>query len=162
MPASERRALTGPFPFIVRPAGRTDLEREMKKYYLVFVVIGTGLLLASCASTEHNTQKGAAIGGAIGAIMGQAIGGNTTGTLVGLAGGALVGAIAGNAVDQDEMNRRLEGGCQGNPRVATAPQEGYAREIPPEQPPGRWVDVPGQWVGGRWVSSHKAWVPVNP
>ncbi|OPY83966.1 MAG: hypothetical protein A4E65_00414 [Syntrophorhabdus sp. PtaU1.Bin153] len=134
----------------------------MKKYYLAFVVIGAGLLLVSCCSTGYNTQKGAAIGGAIGAIMGQAIGGNTTGTLVGLASGALVGAIAGNAVDQDEMNRRLEGGYQGNPHVATGPQEGYAQPIPPEQPPGRWVDVPGQWIGGRWVPSHKVWVPVNP
>ncbi|OPY74750.1 MAG: hypothetical protein A4E63_00617 [Syntrophorhabdus sp. PtaU1.Bin050] len=135
----------------------------MKKYYLAFVVIGAALLLASCCSTGYNTQKGAAIGGAIGAIMGQAIGGNTTGTLVGLASGALVGAIAGNAVDQDEMNRRLEGGgYQSNPQIATAPPEDYPQAVPPEQPPGRWVEVPGQWAGGRWVPSHKVWVPVNP
>ncbi|OPY68523.1 MAG: hypothetical protein A4E62_02038 [Syntrophorhabdus sp. PtaU1.Bin002] len=137
--------------------------REMKKYYLVFVVIGVGFLAFSCASTGYNTQKGAAIGGAIGAIMGQAIGGNTTGTLVGLASGALVGAIAGNAVDQDETNRRLEGGgYQGNPQIATAPPEDYPQAVPPEQPPGRWVEVPGQWAGGRWVPSHRVWVPVNP
>lgn len=31
-----------------------------------------------------------------------------------------------------------------------------------ESPPGEWVMVPGQWVEGRWVPTHKAWVPVNP
>ncbi len=31
-----------------------------------------------------------------------------------------------------------------------------------ESPPGRWVEVPGQWVGGKWVPSHRVWVPINP
>ena len=31
-----------------------------------------------------------------------------------------------------------------------------------QQPPGRWMTVPGQWIGGRWVPSHQVWVPVNP
>lgn len=27
---------------------------------------------------------------------------------------------------------------------------------------GYWAEVPGQWVGGQWVPSHKVWVPANP
>jgi hypothetical protein len=26
-------------------------------------------------------------------------------------------------------------------------------------PPGSWVIVPGQWVGGNWVPAHNVWVP---
>jgi hypothetical protein len=29
-------------------------------------------------------------------------------------------------------------------------------------PPGSWVIVPGQWVGGNWVPAHNVWVPENP
>ncbi|MCX5804897.1 MAG: hypothetical protein NT010_02345 [Proteobacteria bacterium] len=31
-----------------------------------------------------------------------------------------------------------------------------------ENPPGQWVTVPGQWIDGKWIPSHKAWVAVNP
>ena len=53
--------------------------------------------------------------------------------------------------------------------VYPSPREAYAYPDPDsaprtrnEAPPGEWVMVPGQWVGGTWVPSHKAWVPVNP
>ncbi len=119
---------------------------------LLFVVITlTGV---SCASDGYNTQKGAAIGAGLGAIAGQIIGNNTAGTLIGAAGGALAGAIVGNAVDQNEANRALE---------ARERQMAYAMPSDPqEQPPGRWVMVPGQWVWGKWVPAHRAWVPLNP
>jgi len=29
-------------------------------------------------------------------------------------------------------------------------------------PPGSWVIVPDQWVGGNWVPAHNVWVPENP
>ncbi len=123
------------------------------KVFDVVVIIAVGLTVFSCAYQQgYHTQEGAAIGAGLGAIAGQIIGRNTAGTLIGLAGGALAGAIIGNAVDQDEMNRRLER----RERAYAAP-EGQM-----EPPPGRWVQVPGQWVGGRWVPSHKVWVPVNP
>ena len=28
-------------------------------------------------------------------------------------------------------------------------------------PPGTWVTVPGQWVGGNWFPAHNVWVPEN-
>jgi hypothetical protein len=53
--------------------------------------------------------------------------------------------------------------------VYPPPREAYAYPDPDsaprprnEAPPGEWVMVPGQWVDGKWVPSHKAWVPVNP
>jgi len=125
----------------------------MKKGFVLCVLIIFGFVGLSCTSTGYNTQAGAAIGAGLGALAGQIIGRNTTGTLIGLAGGALVGAIAGNAVDQNEMNRRLD----------SLESRAYASPgTQPEAPPGRWVEVPGQWVGGKWVPTHKAWVPVNP
>ena len=33
---------------------------------------------------------------------------------------------------------------------------------PGPAPAGKWVTVPGQWVDGRWVPSHRVWIPVNP
>ncbi len=121
----------------------------MPVFFLVFACF-------ACSSTGYNTQKGAAIGGVIGAIAGQTIGGNTGATLIGTAGGALAGAIAGNAVDQVETRERL-GNMEQSQRMAYT-----ALPTSMDSPPGRWVDVSGQWVNGRWVHSHKVWIPVNP
>ena len=134
----------------------------MREFRVVVIVLAIGFLSFSCASDGYNTQRGAAIGGAIGAIAGQAIGHNTAGTLIGLGAGALTGAIVGNAVDRDDMYRREGYYYQRRPQVVAIPREKYAQEGYPEPPPGRWVEVPGQWVGGRWVPAHKVWVPVNP
>lgn len=126
----------------------------MKRSFVVFVLMVFGLAGVSCTSTGYNTQKGAAIGASLGALAGQIIGRNTAGTLIGLAGGALAGAIAGNAVDQNEMNKRLDS-MEGRQAYASPATQ-------PETPPGQWVEVPGQWIGGKWVPTHRAWVPVNP
>ncbi|OPY68356.1 MAG: Glycine zipper 2TM domain protein [Syntrophorhabdaceae bacterium PtaU1.Bin034] len=129
----------------------------MNKALLGLLVLAA-FLTYSCATGEgYNTQKGAAIGAIGGALAGQAIGRNTAGTLIGAAVGALTGAVAGNAVDQHQTNRRLE------QQQATG-AAGYASPAPTpaDAPPGRWVEVPGQWVGGKWVPAHKAWVPINP
>jgi outer membrane lipoprotein SlyB len=128
----------------------------MKKMLLIILVLGIGFLTFSCASTGYNTQKGAAIGAGIGAIAGQVIGNNTAGTLIGAAGGALAGAIVGNAVDQDVTNQKIESAQK--PKTAYVSPEGSATE----NPPGEWVQVPGQWADGKWVPSHKVWVPINP
>ena len=125
-------------------------EREL----LIIVILAVGLLAFSCTSTGYNTQKGAAIGAGVGAIAGQLIGNNTAGTLIGAGAGALAGAIVGNAVDQNETQARLE--SRERRTVSTSPA--YVQE----QPPGQWVEVQGQWIGGKWVPAHKAWVPVNP
>jgi len=125
-----------------------------KKELFVILILGTALLTVSCASTDYNTQKGAAIGAAVGAVAGQVIGNNTAGTLIGAAGGALAGAITGNAIDQNETNKKL-GGLERQP--VAAPSAGNQ-----DQPPGQWVEIPGQWVNGKWVPAHRAWVPVNP
>jgi uncharacterized protein YcfJ len=126
----------------------------MKKHMLVILILLTGLLTFSCASNGYNTQKGAAIGAGLGAIAGQIIGNNTAGTLIGAAGGALAGAIVGNAVDQDNTNQQIAA-TQRQSAVYTSPANS-------EVPPGQWVEVPGQWVGGKWIPTHKAWVPINP
>ena len=129
----------------------------MKKAVLAVLVLAMGFFTYSCASEGYNTQKGTAIGAAVGAIAGQAIGHNTAGTLIGAAGGALAGAVAGNAVDQNQTNKKIEA-------TRSAPQTVYAApdSSVQEAPPGEWVMVPGQWVGGRWVPAHKQWVPINP
>ena len=126
----------------------------MMKTLVCALIVAFTFAGISCTTSNYNTQSGAVVGAGLGAIAGQAIGRNTAGTLIGLAGGALVGAIVGNAVDQNEMNKRLEWERQ---RRAYAYPGGQQ-----EAPPGQWVQVPGQWVGGRWVPAHRAWVPVNP
>jgi outer membrane lipoprotein SlyB len=130
----------------------------MKKAFIGLVIL-TAFLAVSCASEGYGTQKGAAIGAIGGALAGQAIGHNTAGTLIGAAVGALAGAVAGNAVDQDSQQKRLERleGQQASRPVYVAPAP-----VAQEAPPGQWVEVPGQWIGGRWVPAHRAWVPVNP
>ena len=127
----------------------------MKKGIIALVIIVTGFMMFSCIYEGYNTQKGAAIGAGLGAIAGQIIGGDTAATLIGAAVGGLVGAVGGNAVDQSVANQRAEAGQQLTKQVV-APQ--YTREAPP----GRWVEVPGQWAGGKWVPAHTVWVPVNP
>lgn len=131
----------------------------MKKTLMTLMVLTVGLFLSSCASQGYNTQKGAAIGAGLGAIAGQAIGRNTSSTLIGAAVGGLAGVVGGNAVDQHVAGQPTTGSRQ---PVATA--FGYpGTEISPQDnPPGQWVEVPGQWVGGKWVPTHKVWVPVNP
>ncbi len=108
-------------------------------------------VLAGCAESGYNTQKGAAIGAAGGALAGQVMGRDTASTLIGAGAGALIGAIGGNAVDQ-HVTKQQQG------QAATYPSGG---QVQPE-PPGRWVQVPGQWNGGKWVPAHTVWVPVNP
>jgi hypothetical protein len=151
----------------------------MKRYALVLVMLTAGFFAFSCASTgyqSYNTQGGAVVGGALGALAGQAIGRNTGGTLIGAGVGTLVGALVGNAMDQDQMYRRSYArygapgpynGMQEYRGSAPGPYNGgqeYRGGAPQsgEYPPGEWVVVPGRWVSGRWVPSHRAWVPVNP
>jgi hypothetical protein len=129
----------------------------MKQILTILLVLTVGVLGASCASNGYNnTQRGAAIGAGLGAITGQIIGRSTAGTLIGAAGGALAGAIVGNAADQDETNRRL--GTLEQPSATYATPERRADQAPP----GVWVTVPGQWVGGKWVPAHRVLQPVNP
>jgi len=132
-------------------------EGEMKNIVaVVLLATVTGLFLVSCASEGYNTQKGAAIGAGLGAIAGQVIGHDTASTLIGAAVGTLVGAVGGNAVDQHVQNQQ---------RTSTQQSAAYpssSQVTPQDQPPGQWVEVPGQWIGGKWVPAHKVWVPVNP
>lgn len=130
----------------------------MKRIITIAIIFLTGITLASCASSGYNAQKGAAIGAGLGAIGGQIIGSNTASTLIGTAVGALAGLIGGNALDQHVANVN---NTQAQQQVAYASSEPVAQSQL-QAPPGQWVDVPGQWIGGKWVPSHKVWVPVNP
>ena len=130
----------------------------MKKIItLTVLVIAAGFFLVSCASEGYNTQKGAAIGAGLGAIAGQVIGHDTASTLIGAAVGTLVGGIAGNAVDQHVTNQQKAGTAQ---QAGAYPSS--SQVTPQDQPPGQWVEVPGQWIGGKLVTAHKVCVPVNP
>lgn len=145
------------------------------------IIIAIGFLSTACVSDGQNTQRGAVLGGILGAVAGQAIGHNTAGTLIGAGAGALTGALIGNTHDQQVMEWRMQNRHPGygydtyygpespyspdRPYAALPPREGsrdswYGHD--PEPPAGHWVDVPGQWVNGKWVPSHKIWVPVNP
>jgi hypothetical protein len=131
-------------------------EWDMKAGVILLAVMLTGFMASSCIYEGYNTQKGAAIGAGLGAVTGQIIGQDTASTLIGAAIGGLVGAIGGNAVDptladQQQMEARYPA-----PRTTVIPDNTQ------ETPPGRWVEVPGQWAGGKWVPAHKVWVPVNP
>jgi hypothetical protein len=160
---SKVRALTEPFQ-ISRNGGR-----DMKGIKFLIVVVAIGFLATACVSDGQNTGRGAVLGGILGAVAGQAIGHNTAGTLIGAGAGALTGAIIGNTHDQQQPERRIDSGYPDRsyerPYASTSPQESYQGSPQgqyPEPPPGQWVDVPGQWVNGKWVPSHKVWVPVNP
>jgi hypothetical protein len=154
----------------------------MKRYALVLVMLTAGFFAFSCASTgyqSYNTQGGAVVGGALGALAGQAIGRNTGGTLIGAGVGTLVGALVGNAMDQDAAYHRQyarygysapsNGGYGGQESGGGAAGPYYSGQEyrggpgpDVQNPPGEWVTVPGRWVNGRWVPSHRVWVPVNP
>ena len=128
----------------------------MKNTLVLFVLLA-GFLSVSCSSTGYNTQKGAAVSAGVGAIAGQLIGNNTAGTLIGAAVGALGGAVVGNAIDQNVTDQKIA--VAAAQRQSAAPVAANEDDAPP---PGRWVEIPGQWVGGKWVPAHRAWVPVNP
>ena len=52
-----------------------------------------------------------------------------------------------------------------NPTPQTAyayPDPALTSQNPVDNPPGEWITIPGQWINGKWVPSHKTWVPVNP
>jgi len=132
----------------------------MKK--IVVLIIVFGLLSAACANTgRYNTQKGAAIGAGLGAIAGQVIGRNTKATLIGTGVGTLLGTIVGNLEDQRaaEQQETIQQIRARQPR-----ETHYIAPVPQVQtsPPGKWVTVPGHWVGNRWVPAHQEWRPVQP
>lgn len=136
----------------------TIIERrenmQWKKNLIVLVFGGVLIMASSCTSTGYNTQKGAAIGAAVGALAGQVIGNDTASTLIGAAGGALGGAIVGNAIDQNEVEGKFEDAQRQSAVTASV--------SPEDQPPGQWIEIPGQWKDGKWVPAHRVWVPVNP
>jgi len=128
-----------------------------------FSILLMALFFIGCAGTgQYNTQRGAAIGAGLGAIAGQAIGQNTEATLIGTGVGTLLGTIIGNAQDQRAVQQSMS-----HPSYSQAPQEAPVRYVAPTpqertDPPGKWVTVPGHWVGNRWIPEHQEWRPINP
>jgi hypothetical protein len=118
------------------------------------------LVIAGCAEMGPNTREGAvlgsAIGGVTGAVVGHQVGHGLEGAAIGAGLGAITGGSIGSAKDAAYENR------------AYSTSGGIASAAPPVEqdqatpPPGRWVTVPGQWLGGHWVPAHKVWMPVNP
>jgi hypothetical protein len=131
----------------------------MAKFALLLVMVAA-LTAAGCANMGPNTQQGATMGAVLGGVTGAVVGHQTGRALEGAAIGAGVGAVTGGAIgsahDKAEQNRPAY--PSGSPAYAAPPVEQEAAT----PPPGRWVTVPGQWVGGQWVPAHKVWMPVNP
>lgn len=146
----------------------------MKKLTVLLVGISlVGWLCSGCQSPPSKAAMGTGIGTAGGALMGQAIGHSTAGTLIGAGAGALLGGTVGSQMDKADTEQKIQQQQQEiNELRQQRPQPAYGG--PPPQPPaagsqpplespaGEWVTVPGQWVGGQWVPSHKTWVPSNP
>lgn len=123
------------------------------------VIVIAGLLSAGCASQGYNTQKGAAIGAGMGALYGQAIGRDTESTLIGTALGGLAGAVVGNYHDQRMQQQAAQGPnyeSQWRSPQRTPRRSSYSGYAPASR--GRWVVVPGQYVGGAYVPAHQVWV----
>ncbi len=111
-------------------------------------VIAMAFALSACAGIGANTRDYAAIGTVLGGIAGAVVGHQLGGRLIGSAIGAGLGLLTGGAIgDAKDAATRNDSASQ------TAPFDGS---------PGRWITVPGSWVAGRWVPSHREWVPANP
>ncbi len=115
-------------------------------------------LLAGCAGTGPNTQRGAVAGGALGALAGGIIGNNSGGrTWQGAAIGGAVGALAGGTLGNsaDHENGTVYGERQPTQVVQAAPT---APATPPPPPPQTVIvtqaPAPAVWVDGYW-----AWSP---
>ena len=150
----------------------------MKPLNITAVIVCTALIAigaVGCANPgRYGTQKGAAIGAGLGAITGQVLGRSTEATLIGTGVGALLGTIIGNYEDQRaEVTRDTQethyaqrlSHYREQPHISQ--QNDTVRYGAPEpqvltQPPGRWVTVPGRWVGNRWVPAHQEWRPFQP
>jgi hypothetical protein len=130
----------------------------MKRMLLLLLI--TSLAVMGCATAGPNTTNGAVLGtvlgGATGALVGSGLGNPWAGAAIGAGVGGLTGGAIGNAQDTAEY----AAGRYQSRTVYVAPPPAVAQA--PAPPPGRWVTVPGQWVGGRWVPAHKAWIPMNP
>ncbi len=160
----------------------------MKKLVILLGGLGiVALLFSGCEGPPSRSGLGTGIGAGGGALMGQALGHSTTSTLIGAGVGGLLGNVVGGGMDKQEASQQMERQqmetrqqmerqqmeieqlrqqqlqrqqpVYGGPQPQ-APVEGGQ---PPLQPPsGRWIEVPGQWIGGQWVPAHKTWVPTNP
>lgn len=69
---------------------------------LLLAVVAGGFLLATPASAQNNTTRGALVGGATGAV----IGGLATGRAGGAVAGAVIGGVAGGAIGASQDRRR--------------------------------------------------------
>ena len=132
----------------------------MKRLLLGMLIMS--FLFVGCATSGPNTTAGAflgtVLGGATGALVGGGLGNPWAGAAIGAGLGGLTGGAIGNAQDTAEYNNYRYYQSQ---RAYAAPAPSVVQE-PVSPPPGRWVTVPGQWVGGQWTPAHKVWVPVNP
>ena len=89
-----------------------------------------------------------------------------TATIVGDLQSTVVAAAAAKKIplDKDEaltayQSVTAEFGLTAVP--APPPRSAYVYPPPGGNPAGAWVLVPGQWVEGRWIPSHRAWAPAN-
>jgi hypothetical protein len=122
--------------------------QKMKKKTLIILIIGMILSMSFMTSYAHarggHHYRGGGAGYAAGALV----------------GGLLLGTVIGSAISQPRYVAPA-------PVYAyPAPVSAYAYPSAPayvsENPPGEWVVVPGRWVNGAWVPSHRVWSPVNP
>ena len=154
----------------IKVSGLTDKEkvsresvkggRNMAKIVGLIIFSVAALVLAGCADMGPNTREGAVLGSAIGGVTGAVVGNQLGSALGGAAIGAGVGAITGGSIGSAK-DAAYENRAQQPPShtAYAAPPVEQSQATPP---PGRWVTVPGQWIGGQWVPAHKVWIPINP
>jgi len=111
-------------------------------------VIAMAFALSACAGIGANTRDYAAIGTVLGGIAGAVVGHQLGGRLIGSAIGAGLGLLTGAAI--------------GDAKDAAIQKDSASQKAPLKETQGRWITVPGSWVAGRWVPSHREWVPANP
>ena len=79
---------------------------------------------------------------------------------------AIAGIAVGGAILTGIIISALTQPSNTNPNYPPSGSRAYASpdrtSRAPNDPPGEWVTVQGQWVNGKWVPAHKVWVPVNP
>ena len=127
---------------------------------LFVVALIASVMLMGCYTTGPYTREGVLLGSVIGGVTGAVVGNQVGSSIAGAAIGAGVGALAGGAIGNAHDKADAAYYRAGHGYTAYAAPSTVQEPVSP--PPGKWVTVPGQWVGGRWVPSHKVWVPVNP
>ncbi|OPY79066.1 MAG: hypothetical protein A4E65_01994 [Syntrophorhabdus sp. PtaU1.Bin153] len=143
----------------------------MKKRMLIVFILTVSVIFAtipgiSYSGSYHGHYHGHHGHGYYGWEAAAVVGGSILlGTLIGLAVNSPRYAPPPRAYPEQAYaypDPSLTNSYPGLRERKTEPGKVYGSQSNSGNPPGVWVNVPGQWVRGTWVPAHKAWAPVNP